>query len=142
MASSLGATGLPSLVAVGTIAATLPLAVLVHVLHAYPSGRLATRSSRVIVIAGYVVCLVLQALLYLFGASPAPYDGLLVPDRPDLVALGHVVQVVAGCAVMVATVVILVGRLRRADPRRRRALAPCTDTASPSCCSSRPAPTC
>ncbi len=124
MASSLDATGLPSLVAVGTIAATLPLAVLVHVLHAYPSGRLATRSSRVIVIAGYVVCLVLQAPLYLFGASPAPYDGLLVADRPDLVALGHVVQVVAGCAVMVATVVILVGRLRRADPRRRRALAP------------------
>ena len=124
IAGSLGATGVPSLVAFATAVATVPLAVLVHILHAYPSGRLSTRSSRVIVLAGYVVCLVFQAPLYLYRATPAPYDQLEVADRPDLLAWGHLVQVLAGSAVMLATVVVLVGRLRRADPRRRRALAP------------------
>ena len=45
-------TGFPALVAVSTVTATVPLAVLVHVLHAYPSGRLSSRASQVVVTAG------------------------------------------------------------------------------------------
>lgn len=122
--ADLAATGVSVLTAVSSIVATLPLALLVHVLHAFPSGRLPTAWSRLVVLAGYVVSLVLQAPLYLFTAQPPPYDVLTIVDRPDLAALGFWVQSGAGCAVMVATTVILAGRLRRADPRRRRALAP------------------
>lgn len=124
LASNVGATGVPVLVAITAVVATVPLAMLVHVLHAFPSGRLPNQASRVVVVAGYVVCLVLQAPLYLFTAQPAPYDLLVVADRPDLVRLGALVQTIAGCGVMIATVVLLAARLRRADPRRRRALTP------------------
>ena len=74
----------PVLVAVGTIVATVPIAVVVHLLHAFPSGRLPTRASRVIVAAVYVVTLVMEAPRYLFVAPPSPYDLLAVSDRPDL----------------------------------------------------------
>ncbi|GAA3701457.1 sensor histidine kinase [Microlunatus aurantiacus] len=117
-------TGFPVLAAISAVTATVPLAVLVHVLHAYPSGRLASRGSRVVVAGGWVTCLVLQLPLYLFAAQPPPYDLLLVADRPDLLALGSLVQAVAGAAVMVATTVVLAHRLRRASRRRRRVLAP------------------
>lgn len=122
--ADLGATRVPLLIAVSLIIATLPLALLVHVLHAFPSGRLLTRSSRLVVLAAYVVSLVLQAPLYLFAAQPAPYDVLLLADRRSLAVLGLWVQAGAGCAVVLATTVVLGGRLRRADPLRRRALAP------------------
>lgn len=124
MLADLAATGVPVLVAAGAMLATLPLAVLVHVLHAFPSGRLSTRSCRLVVIAGYVVSLVLQAPLYLFTAAPEPYNLLVIGDRPDVVLVAYWVQAGSGCAVMVTTAVILADRLRRADSHRRRALAP------------------
>lgn len=117
-------TGVPLLAAVSVVTATVPLAVLVHVLHAYPSGRLPSRASRVVVAAGYVVCSVLQVPLYVFSPQPPPNDLLLVADRPDLLAFGALIQSLAGAAVMVATTVILALRLQRASSRRRRALAP------------------
>lgn len=117
-------TGFPVLTAISAVTATLPLSVLVHVLHAYPSGRLSSRASRVVVVAGYLVCSVLQLPLFLFAAQPPPNDLLVVADRPDLLALGSMIQAAAGAGVMVATTVILVLRLRRAGRRRRRALAP------------------
>ena len=123
--TGLGSVATPSLVAVGVVMATLPLGVIVHLLLAFPSGRLRTRSSRLIVTAAYAVCLVLQAPLYLFAAAgPVPGDPLAIADRPDLVEAGQAVQSIAGALVMVATTVVLIGRLREATPRQRRVLAP------------------
>ena len=122
--TDLGISGVPVLVAGGAIVATVPLAVLVHVLHAFPSGRLPSRASRLIVMAGYLVCLVLQAPLYLFTARPAPYDVLVLADRPDWALVAFWVQVAAGSTVMLATTTVLIGRLRVAEPGRRRRLAP------------------
>lgn len=122
--ADLAVSAVPLLVAVGAIVATAPLAVLVHVLHAYPSGRLPSRASRLTVWAGYLVCLVLQAPLYLFTARPAPYDVLVLADRPELALVGLWVQAGAGGLVMLATTVILIGRLRVAEPGRRWRLAP------------------
>ena len=88
--SALGNVATPSLVAVGIVFATLPLGMIVHLLLAFPSGRLQTRSSVVIVVAAYVVCLVLQAPLYLFAADgPVPGDPLAIADRPDLAGSGR-----------------------------------------------------
>ncbi|MGI8415557.1 MAG: sensor histidine kinase [Nakamurella sp.] len=124
LTSALDVTGVPVLTAAAAVVATVPLAVLVHVLHAFPSGRLPSRASRLTVLAGYAVSLVLQVPLYLFTAAPPPDDLLVVADRLDLVSLGHWVQSGVGSTVMLATIVILVLRLRRAEPRRRRLLAP------------------
>ena len=112
------------LIAAGTVVATVPIAVVVHLAHAFPSGRIASVGSRWVVIAGYGVCLVLQVPLYLFTAAPEPYHLLGVADRPDLAEAAATVQTIAGSAVLMATTVILLGRWRRATPSQRRVLAP------------------
>ncbi len=123
--AGLANTGVPVLIAVGLIVATVPLAIVVHLLHAFPSGRLRGRSGRVTVLAGYFVVLVLQAPVYLLGqGAEGPTTVLQIADRHDLAHIGELVQSIAGAAVMVATAAILVGRLRRAEPARRRVMAP------------------
>ena len=53
LAAALANTEYSSLIAVGLITATVPLAVIVHMLLAFPSGRLRDRASRLITLAGY-----------------------------------------------------------------------------------------
>ncbi|GAA4867375.1 histidine kinase [Actinomycetospora straminea] len=124
MAAALASTADPVLVALGTVVATLPFASVVHLVHAFPSGRLRSVPSRVLVVACYLVSLVLQVPLWAFSAAPPPGDLLLVADRPDLAALGAAVQSAAGASVLLATAVLLAGRLRRATPAQRRVLVP------------------
>lgn len=112
------------LIAVGAVTATVPLAVAVHLLHAFPAGHLEGSAARWTVAAGYVVAIVLQAPLYLFQSFEAPYDLALVADRPELAATGHRLQTAAGAVVVTVTVVLLVRRLVRATPARRRVLVP------------------
>ncbi|MBS1885390.1 MAG: sensor histidine kinase, partial [Actinobacteria bacterium] len=77
------------------------------------------------VFAGYFVVLVLQAPVYLVGqGAEGPTTVLQIADRHDLAHIGEWVQSIAGAAVMVATAAILFDRLRRAEPARRRVLAP------------------
>ena len=56
-----GNTSLPLLARVGEYAAVLPLAVVVHLLLAFPSGRLRHRLPRLITAAAYVSALGVQA---------------------------------------------------------------------------------
>ncbi|MTD17200.1 sensor histidine kinase [Nakamurella sp. YIM 132087] len=114
---------LPGLATLGAVTATFILAVMVHLLHAFPSGRLRSTASRITVVGGYLVCSVLQIPLYAF--NPAA-EGLpvFIAARPDLVVLGETIQAISGAAVMVATVVILAIRLRRSNAWQRRILVP------------------
>ncbi len=109
--------------AVGAACATGPLAVMVHLLHAFPSGRIRGRASAVTVAGVYVTSFVLQAPLYAFDVADARLP-LFVADRPDLLRLGGAVQDVVGAVVVLATSVILVGRMRRARPEQRRVSVP------------------
>lgn len=119
-AGSLANTGVLPLVVIGIITATSVLAVAIHLLHAFPSGTLRSTASRVIVAAGYVVALVLQAPLYLFD----PASPLVISDRPDLLTIGTDAQRIVGFAVAGATTVVLARRLIRADGPHRRVLGP------------------
>src|SRR5262249_51362160 len=74
----------PGLAAAGQIVATVPLAIVIHMLLAFPSGRLTTAAARRIVGAGYFTAVVLQAPLYLFANFQPPYDALQLADRPGL----------------------------------------------------------
>jgi signal transduction histidine kinase len=125
-AAGLPNSAVPGLAAIGLIVSTLPLAVVVHLLHAFPSGRLRGSASKLTVAAAYFVVLVLQAPIYLFGQGEGdgPNTVLQLADRHDLAHLGEWVQAVSGAAVMVATAAILTTRLRRTEPERRRVLAP------------------
>ncbi len=124
LVASLSNTAVTPLVAIGVIVATLPIAIVVHLLHAFPSGRLPDRASRITVAAVYLVTLILQVPLYLFHPIPGPEGVLAIADRPDLTALARSVQGISGSLVMIATTVILLGRLRRAEPDQRRILGP------------------
>lgn len=108
-----GNLGLPVLIELSAVFATMVLSVTVHLLHAFPSGRLRGTLSVVTVSVGYGVTLVLQIPLY-----------LLPPDQPLLLEVALWVQSVVGLGVMVATVVFLIGRLRSADPKNVRVLLP------------------
>lgn len=113
----------PVLAAAGLVVAALPLALVAHLLHAFPSGRLRGTASRVIVAGIYVAALALQAPSWLFLPDGAG-SPLQVADRPDLAQLGQDVQDVVGGGLMLATAVLLVVRLRATSPAQRRVLAP------------------
>ena len=112
------------MIAVGQLVATVPLAIVVHLLVAFPSGRLTTRSSKLLVAAAYFTALVLQAPLYLFSAAPPPYDVLQVADRPDLLHAGVWVQRGVGLAVVAVTAALLATRLRVATQAQRLLVGP------------------
>lgn len=86
LAAGLNNTGIDGLVSVGQIVATVPLAVILHLMHVLPTGRVKDRASRATVIAAYLVALVgqipnytmvrLPGALWMAGLhrSPAPCD--------------------------------------------------------------------
>jgi signal transduction histidine kinase len=113
-----------ALIAVGRVTATVIVAVAVHLLVAFPSGRLTSGPSRALVAAAYFTAIVLEAPLYLFAAFPPPYDALQVADRSDLVRAGMWVQRGVGLVVVGVTAAVLVGRLRAATSAQRRVLLP------------------
>lgn len=122
LAGSLGNTDVPALMAIGAVTATVVLAVTVHLLLAFPSGRLRGRADRAVVAAGYTVSLLLQAPHYLFDPDVAP--PLAVADAPGAAEAGVWVQRTAGAAVVLAAAVLLSRRIADARPAHRRVLAP------------------
>lgn len=108
-----GNLGLPVLTPLSTVFATTVLAVTLHLLHAFPLGRLQGRLSRITVAVGYAVTLVLQMPLYVLPA-----------EQTTMHTIASWVQSIIGFAVMMLTAAILIGRLRSADPRNRGVLLP------------------
>ena len=111
-------TSVPAFQTVAPIFTSLVLAAVVHLLLAFPSGRL--RSTGVLVIVGgmYVVTFVLTAPGYLFDpAGPSP--SLALADLPTLVSVTKVVRSVVADALVVAATVVLARRLTRARPGHR-----------------------
>ncbi|HEY0279954.1 MAG TPA: ATP-binding protein [Solirubrobacterales bacterium] len=126
IAAGLVNTEVPGLVAIGLVFSTVPLAVIVHLLHAFPSGRLRGAASKWTVAVGYFVVLILQMPVYLWGQGEkgGPTTVLEIADNHTLAHIGDYVQNAVGAAVMVSTAIILTARLRRTEPSRRRIVAP------------------
>lgn len=106
----------PVLAVVGSIFATSVLAVTVHLLHAFPSGRLRGALSRATVVAGYLVAV---------GGDfvTTTLEEANLADAGAVRAV-NLAQSVAGIAVMAVTAVLLARRLAGAEPRHRRVLLP------------------
>jgi signal transduction histidine kinase len=117
-------TGVPLVIAVGLVVSSVPIAMVVHVMHAYPGGRLEGTTSTWTVLAAYAAAVVLQAPQWAFLPAGPPYDLLTVGARPDLALLGYRAQVAVGAAVVVVTVWLLLRRLRDYGSGHRRVLAP------------------
>jgi signal transduction histidine kinase len=112
-------TNVSALVAIGLVVTTVPVALIIHLLLAFPSGRV-RGGARATVLATYAVALIGQVPLYLF----APGGPLQVADRPGLVEAGHWVQRSAGVLVVLSTCWLLARRLVALAPQQRRVLAP------------------
>lgn len=95
---------------VGEITESLPLAVLIHLLLAFPSGRVPRPAARLVVGAGYAVALGLQYPQRV--VSPALADALWN------------VQATLGGLVLIAAFVLVSRQLATAPPLARRRLAP------------------
>ncbi|WP_106815493.1 sensor histidine kinase [Microbacterium timonense] len=120
---AIGNTDVPVLVAISAIGATLALPAMVHLLLAFPSGRLPDRLSRTLVAALYAVSLILQAPEYLFDPDGS-FPPFAVADLPAAVALFGFLQTATATVIMLCVAVVLWGRLRRADAAHRRVLIP------------------
>ena len=112
-----------TLVTIGIITAELPIGVALHVLLAFPSGRLRDPRGRALAIGGYVVTVGLQAPHYLFSGDPSLPGWLTIANRPDWVDTGEHLQSWAGTVVVVLSALLLASRLRHADAAHRRTLA-------------------
>lgn len=117
----------PVLDVISSIFATSVLAITVHLLHAFPSGRLRGAASVATVVTAYILAIggdLVTTLLAQAGArGGVPGAGATGPAAriDQAVELG---QTIVGITVMTLTAVILARRLIAADRRHRRVLLP------------------
>ncbi len=107
---------------VGIISATLPLALTLHLLLAFPSGRVRGRFPRVLVAGVYAASTVLQLPVVMIGTGPAAVWN--PPNAATLAGVASAVQTVVGVSSVVASAVFVAVRAVRADPVERRLLGP------------------
>ncbi|KDA05096.1 histidine kinase [Microbacterium sp. CH12i] len=103
--------GVPALTVLSMVFATTPLAVAVHLLLAFPSGRIRGTLSTVTVVLGYITCIV-------FDSARGLTIGTVAFD------LLSFAQSALGLTVMIMTAIVLARRLRAADAAHRRILLP------------------
>ena len=116
---------------VSGLADALALAVFVHLLLSFPSGHLEDRASRCVVAASYATSAVPQLVAMLLGepagdpgCDDCPRNPILVASHDGVADAALIVKVVAGLALALAAVALVVRRARASSPFQRRAFAP------------------
>ena len=112
----------PSLRTVGALCSTVPLALTMHLILAFPSGRVTGRLDRVVLAMGYAASTVLQVPLVLVGSGPPAVWRPPYADR-FLFAASWVQSAVGVSSVLLLAALVLV-RAVRADAVERRRLGP------------------
>ena len=129
--ASLTTSDVPGLFAVGGLFGALPYAFLLHMLVAFPSGRLETRWERFLIGLVYFDTTVMQVggILFLDTTDPdvctgCPANPLMVSD--DVVASGifFALQALIGIFGLISIGILLVRRWRAASPALRGVLGP------------------
>jgi len=101
-----------------------------HLLLSFPTGRLDSRASRVIVAALYVTLPVGNVLSALFldpttaGCPECPPNLFMVVDNPSLFRVTVLLDALAGAVLAIAVLLSLVHRWRKASEPMRRILRP------------------
>jgi signal transduction histidine kinase len=115
---------------IGHVLGAVYLAFAIHLLLAFPSGRLQSRLEQRLVAAVYLLTTVAVLPLWFF-ADPAdldcegcPENLLLVEPNETLVTTAVGILNIVGGLLIAAALVILVRRWRRASPSQRRFLVP------------------
>ncbi|HEX2413635.1 MAG TPA: histidine kinase [Thermoleophilaceae bacterium] len=129
--AAFGLSDLPVAFTFGQLLGALYFAAAIHLLLAFPDGRLNTQAERVIVWGVYLLTTVgiLPAWLFLdpradFDCSNCPDNVLLVERSETAVQVVSAIVNVIGAVLVIAVLVVLVRRWRRAGPAQRRLLVP------------------
>jgi PAS domain S-box-containing protein len=124
----LGEANHPIPFTLGALFGSLFIAAFVHLLLAYPSGRLLSRRARVLVGAGYTIAFLAPLAESMF-AAPETCKPHACPDNLVLVSHDHAAHVVAttiwtaaSVLLFAAVVMLLLGRWRETTPGLRRIL--------------------
>jgi signal transduction histidine kinase len=128
-ALSIATAPLPFLVA--SIADPLVVAVFVHLLLAFPSGRIADRSSRRVVACAYAVALVPELFIVLFdtdlgdsGCADCPDNPLLLAHDETVAGIAGAVQQLGGLVLIVLAIGLAIRGMRAAGGASRRSFGP------------------
>ena len=118
-----------SLYTAGNVLGGLWAGALIHLLVAFPSGRVKPGLERAVVITGWLVAAV-QPFGLLLTATPdstckrCPDNVLMVWDSPTVYDIFQIVVGTGGVAMLAGLAVVLIRRWRNSGPVQRRALAP------------------
>jgi signal transduction histidine kinase len=132
LVQGLSASGNDVLFTVGALARPLTYGLLVHLLLAFPSGRLETRGQRRLAALAYIDVAALQLASFVFTDTTASYascDGcpsnpILISSSESLSGLLAGLQAIVALVVLVGLVFVLHRRWRRSAAGQRRALSP------------------
>jgi signal transduction histidine kinase len=123
-ASQLSASDADLLFTIGIALDGLFIAIVAHLLVAFPTGRLQTRAERAVAAAGYFTVTVLQIPSLLFEEPGEPQNLLIVEPDQGLSDALDAVQFGVAVVLVVASVSIVVRRERASGGARREALRP------------------
>jgi signal transduction histidine kinase/PAS domain-containing protein len=130
LAGSLSAANQSLLWTIGLAIGPVTAAFLVHLLLAYPSGRLVSRWDRAVVTTGYVLTALASLPVLLVDREPiggctgCPESAFLVKESDTAAAFFTVVVETLAAAFLLTVVATLVRRWRRSSPAARRLLTP------------------
>ena len=126
----LGAANAPAVFAVAVILGNSFYAVLIHLLLAFPEGRLEGRRNKRLAGASYVVAVAMTLPWVLFFETPAdgcercPENLLLIADERGVADLLAGIQSLLAVPLLIAVAVVVIRRRRAARGAERDALAP------------------
>jgi signal transduction histidine kinase len=125
-----GFSDLPLVFTLGNMLGSVFFAVAIHLLLAFPTGRLQSRAERWIIGSAYVLTTVCVVPLWLFadprtlGCDDCPENVILISDNEALVSVAVAVLNLFGAALVAGVLVLLIRRWRRATRSQRRFLVP------------------
>ncbi len=125
----------PTVYSVGAYLAPLYLVLVIHMVLAFPSGRLQTRTQRALVAATWTDAFVVTLPWFLLGGDisggneDAPHNALAIWNEPSIASVFDAASSLGAVLIAIAAILVLLRKRRVATPPQRRAQAPMLWTA-------------
>jgi signal transduction histidine kinase len=130
LVAAAGFSDLPLVFTLSQVLGAVFFAVVLHLLLAFPSGRLQSLAERRIVAAAYLLTTVANLPLWLFadpkdlGCDDCPRNVILIDSKESLVATASTILNLFGAFLVLCVLIVMVRRWHRATAAQRRFLVP------------------
>jgi signal transduction histidine kinase len=130
LVAAAGFSDLPLVFTLSQVLGTVFFAVVLHLLLAFPSGRLQGLAERRIVLAAYFLTTLCNVFLWVFAdpkdldCGDCPRNLILIESHESLVRTASAILNFVGAFLVVSVLVVLIRRWRRAGSAQRRFLVP------------------